>query len=181
MDGFNIPVIKTNRLELKELDMDNAKAMFGYRSDKNIQKFQSFKPIELADVVQFIKINTTTFNTENTWCQLGVFFGDKLIGDLGVHFIGPNNAQCEIGYTISAAYQRKGFGKESVSGLVTYLFKDLQKHRIVASLDPDNISSKLLLESLGFRKEGLFKESVYINNTWEDDLIYAITKNEWRN
>lgn len=179
MHIHDVPTIKTKRLEIKEISMDNAFEMFEYRSNQSIQKYQSFKPKEIEDVRLFIKNNTTAFNTENTWHQLGIFLENKLIGDLGIHFIGPNNMQCEIGYTISTNYQRQGFGKEAVAGLVSYLFNNLQKHRIIASLDPNNTSSQLLLESISFRKEGLFKESVFIENRWDDDLIYAITENEW--
>jgi len=35
------------------------------------------------------------------------------------------------------------------------------------------------LESIGFRKEGLFKKSILNQGTWEDDLIYAILNEEW--
>jgi RimJ/RimL family protein N-acetyltransferase len=153
--------------------------MFEYRSNDIIQKYQSFKPKDKAEIVKFIKINTKVFNKEDTWYQLGIFENGRLIGDIGIHFIGPDNKQCEIGYTISQNEQRKGYGKEAVIGLINYLFCQMGKHRIIASLDPNNEASRRLLESIGFRNEGLFIKSVYDGSKWEDDLVYALLEEEW--
>ena len=173
------PIVKTNRLVIKEITTRNADDMFEYRSNLEVQAYQSFKPRVKTEVIDFIKRNTRTFNKEETWYQLGIFLNEKMIGDIGIHFIGPENQQCEIGYTIGQHEQRKGYGKEAVIGVIDYLFKELNKHRIIASLDPNNEASKYLLESIGFRKEGLFIKSIYNNGKWEDDLVYALLEEEW--
>lgn len=49
-----------------------------------------------------------------------------------------------------------------------YLFSDLKKHRITASVDPRNIKSVALLERIGMRKEAHFNEKCIIF------LAYAI-------
>jgi len=36
-----------------------------------------------------------------------------------------------------------------------------------------------LIERLGFRKEGYFKESYYLRGEWTDDVIYAMLRREW--
>lgn len=171
--------IKTKRLIIKPISLNDVHHMFEYRAHENVARFQSFRPKTMADVEAFIKNNPFEFNTENSWFQLGVFLNQMLIGDIGIHFVGPENKQCEIGYTIGEAYQKKGYGKESVWGITNYLFKEMNKHRISASLDPKNEASIALLESLGFRKEGLFKKSVLNNGIWEDDLVYAKLNEEW--
>ena len=172
-------LIRTERLTIKPITLADASAMFEYRTKEKIFLFQTFKPGTLHEIEDFIRNSTTGFNEEGRWFQLGIFHNSTMIGDIGIHFIGPENSQCEIGYTIHPVYQKKGYGKESVIGVVNYLFKVLQKHRITASTDPQNAASIALLESLGFRKEGLFKKSLFINGNWEDDLIYAILAEEW--
>jgi RimJ/RimL family protein N-acetyltransferase len=66
-----------------------------------------------------------------------------------------------------------------VSAVVNYLFTDLGKHRIIASIDPRNTRSVKLLERLGMRKEAHFVKSVMIDGKWCDDCIYAILSEEW--
>jgi len=171
--------IKTNRVEIHPLTEMDAEDMFDYRSNEAVAKYQSFYPRTIEENNQFIIQYTQEFNIENTWFQCGVFLHNQLIGDIGIHFLGPDNSQCEIGYTISHKHQRMGYGKESVTAVIDYLFKALNKRRVFASLNPENMASIALLESIGFRREGLFKKSVFNHGMWEDDLIYAILEEEW--
>ncbi len=55
----------------------------------------------------------------------------------------------------------------------------INKHRIIASIDPINIASIKLIERLGFRKEAHFIESLFFHGQWVDDLIYALLEKEW--
>ncbi len=171
--------IQTDRLVIKDLEISNAADMYKYRSHDLIIKYQSFYPKNVEEVIAFIKENTKHFNLEDNWHQVGIFNKAELIGDIGIHFVGPQNMQCEIGYTIDVKYQRKGYGKEAVCGVLDYLLLKLKKHRVIASLDPENSASIRLLESIGFRKEGLMQKSVFVNNRWEDDLVYALLNDEW--
>jgi RimJ/RimL family protein N-acetyltransferase len=116
----------------------------------------------------------------DTWIQLCVFIkeNDKLIGDIGVHFI--DELQAEIGYTVSSEFQGKGYATEAVKEVINYLFKNLKKHRITASVDPRNLKSIELLDRIGMRKEAYFKKSVWFNHEWADDVVYAILEEEYR-
>lgn len=65
---------------------------------------------------------------------------------------------------------------EALSCVVNYLFKKPNKHRVDASIDPENIKSMELVKRLGFRKESHFKESILINGKWCNNPVYAILK-----
>ena len=101
-----------------------------------------------------------------------------LIGDIGIHFL-EDDAQAEIGYTISPDYQGQGYGTEAVSAVISYLFTGLRKHRIIASVDPRNTRSVKLLDRLGMRREAHFVKSIVIDGKWCDDCVYAVLREEW--
>ncbi|MDP2889948.1 MAG: GNAT family protein, partial [Bacteroidota bacterium] len=67
----------------------------------------------------------------------------------------------------------------AVKRVIDCLFKELSKHRIIASIDPDNKNSIRLVERIGFRKEAHFVESLWVNGKWVDDLIYALIEKDW--
>ena len=148
-------LIKTDRLFMKRLEVSEAPIVFIYRSDKAVSVYQSFHPQTIADVIQFIQNNTISIDVDNTWYQLGIHLHNgELIGDFGIHFINREKGKCEIGYTIRPEYQRKGYGKESVYGVIQYLYETMNKNEVIASVDPRNEASKRMLESIGFlRKE----------------------------
>lgn len=175
-------IFSTERLDLRGIRLCDAKSMFKYRSNPQVYEFQNWKPQTLEDVEGFISMNISkTPNIPDTWYQVGIFIKgvDELIGDIGIHFLEAENVQVEIGYTLALDYQGKGFGTEAVVGVINYLFNNLNKHRITASVDPRNTKSLALLERIGMRKEAHFKKSLWFNEQWADDIVYAILKEEW--
>ena len=43
-----------------------------------------------------------------------------------------------------------------------------------------NVASERVLRSLGFRQEGLFRQSFRCEGEWVDDLYFALLASEWR-
>lgn len=187
MDRF---ALTTDRLVMKRLDITYSNAFFAYRSLPEVYEFQSFQPTDITAAEKFICSLAEHPNTPNTWFQLAVCLKDNhvLIGDIGIHFLGDNSlgdnsleddAQVEIGYTIAPDFQGQGYASEALHRVIDYLFSGLNKHRIIASVDPHNQRSIKVLEKLGLRKEAHFVKSLKLNGEWLDDCIYALLKEEW--
>jgi RimJ/RimL family protein N-acetyltransferase len=173
--------LETNRLHLRPLTADDAKEFFAYRSDAETNKFQGWIPQTLDEVEAFIAKTAKQINVPNSWFQYAVIEKKalKLIGDIGLHFLGPENKQLELGCTLNKMHQNQGYATEALTRVIDYVFNDLKKHRIMASVDPDNTNSIQLVERIGFRKEAHFVESLYIKGRWADDLIYALLYRDW--
>lgn len=174
--------IYTNRLLVRPIEKEDAKLLFAYRSNVIENMYQGWIPGKIEDVYDFINDKISpSINIVDTWYQLTIIEKETnvLIGDIGLHFIDAENKQVEIGCTLNKEYQGKGYATEALEGIIDYLFMTLNKHRIMASVDPRNHKSLKLLERIGFRKEAHFKKSLFINNEWVDDIIYAILQEEW--
>jgi RimJ/RimL family protein N-acetyltransferase len=174
--------LRTDRLILRAIDKKDANAIFKYRSDEITNQYQGWIPKKLEDVYDFIKKIATEINIVDTWFQLVIISREtgELIGDIGIHFLDIENKQVEIGCTLGKSQHGKGYAIEALKQVMEFLFNQLDKHRIIASIDPNNIQSVRLMERLGFRKEAHFKESISINGQWVDDIVYAILKKEWK-
>ncbi|MGB0431635.1 MAG: GNAT family N-acetyltransferase [Bacteroidia bacterium] len=174
-------MIETKRTILKPIKQSDRDAVFAYRSDAETNQYQGWIPKTIDDVETFIAKCADELDRPNTWFQFVIIEKDSktIIGDLGVHFIGSENRQCELGCTLSRARHGKGFASEVMTAIISYLFSKLDKHRIIGSIDPHNTSSINLVERLGFRKEAHFKQNYFANNQWHDELVYAILKHEW--
>ncbi|MGE8428951.1 MAG: GNAT family N-acetyltransferase [Sphingobacterium sp.] len=174
--------IDSERLLIRSIMPEDSQAIFGYRSDKETNKYQGWIPGSLAEVDAFIAKNPSTFNLPESWFQL--IMTDKIskavIGDIGVHFFGAEHLQVELGCTIKKEFQQQGYAKEGLKKVAEVLFRQYNKHRITASVAPENKASIQLLTSLGFRKEAHFVKSYFHNGQWEDDVVFAILAEEWK-
>ena len=178
------PEILTQRLRLSKLMASDAPAMFEYRSDPEVCRYQSLEPGSLRDVEKFIgSIESTPFDTAGTWFQFAIRLREsgQLIGDLGTHFIADDPRQVEIGFTVSPARQGQGYATEAVSGVLDHLLGTLQKHRVFASVDPRNEPSVALLKRVGMRQEAHFRKSLWFKGDWADDMVFGILGSEWKN
>ena len=174
--------IETSRMILRPIAIEDCELVFNYRSDKETNLYQSWIPDSIDDVQSFISKNPTQINIPDTWFQLVIITkqDNQVIGDIGLHFLDDNH-QAEIGITLSKHSQNQGYATEALQSVLSYLFSDLKKHRIIASIDPNNIPSIRLMNRLGFRKEAHFRESYFHNGKWADDVIFAMLRSEYEN
>lgn len=181
--GLASPRLATQRLLLKHLDASDAGALFAYRSDPSVSRYQTWHPGGVDEARVFIETYGQREECQvGDWCQLGVYLLStrELIGDIGLHLLPPDGRQIELGFSISPAHQRRGYAAEGVRALIAHLFVEAGIHRIVASVDPRNDASIGLLEHLGLRREAHHHQSIRTPAGWEDELIYAMLGSEWR-
>ncbi|PKQ64922.1 GNAT family N-acetyltransferase [Labilibaculum filiforme] len=174
--------LHSKRLCLQTIQMDHAEEVFNYRSDVNTNQYQTWIPTKMNDVYNFIN-NQVSINIDqiSSWYQFVIVCKEnkKVIGDIGIHFLDEDKKQVELGCTLAKNYHGRGFASEALTETIRFLFQDLNKHRIIASVDPANEKSIAMLERIGFRKEAHFIKSLLINGEWVDDVVYAILKEEW--
>lgn len=175
--------LETSRLLLRHLSQEDVSAFSEYRSDPEIARYQGWgTPFTEEQAEEFIdQMKDVVPGEAGQWLQLGMELKTTgaLIGDVAFQVIKDSHRQAEIGMTLSRPYHKQGFGYEAVSALVDYLFYDLKVHRVIANCDPENHSAHSLLERVGFRREGLFVESLWYKGYWASELWFALLDREW--
>jgi len=170
----------TARLQLGDLRREDAPTLFAYRSEPAVARWQGWRPTSSADAARFIETQQgLAVDTVGSWWQRAIRLREsgELIGDLGLHFV--DEATVEIGISLAPAHQRQGYASEALEVMLDFVFGGLHKHRVVASIDPRNLACARLLEGLGMRREGIFRESVRSGDGWADDLVFAMLEREW--
>jgi ribosomal-protein-alanine N-acetyltransferase len=103
----------------------------------------------------------------------------QLVGDCAIYLKLADSRIAETGITISHLHQRKGYAKETMSGLMDFLFREKGIHRIVETVDAENEASIKMLKSLSFREEGYFMDNVFFRGKWGSEYQYAMLYREW--
>lgn len=158
---MNGPIL-TERLCIRPLEPRDTESVFRYRSDPEIVRFQAWKPNSIDEIREFItSLRDTDIDTPGEWYQLGLRLRstDELIGGCGLQSQVDDPLQVEIGITLAVEFHRQGYATEALRAVFGYLFTELQKHRVIASVNPRNTASVALFERIGMRREAYFVES----------------------
>lgn len=85
-----------------------------------------------------------------------------------------------IAFFMLPGERRKGYCTEASKIIVDYLFLSKEIPCIQATTHINNIASQKVLLKVGFKKEGVMRKRFYIRGKWEDQFIYSILKEEWK-
>ncbi|MDR9427475.1 MAG: GNAT family protein [Salibaculum sp.] len=106
---------------------------------------------------------------------------EVLLGAITLDHIRRGPAQAgTTGYWIGAAHARQGYMREAIEALVHHAFTTLDLSRIEAGCLPENIASRRLLESCGYKYEGVAQSYLQINGRWRNHVLYANLRHDRR-
>ncbi|MEZ6015436.1 MAG: GNAT family N-acetyltransferase [Planctomycetota bacterium] len=79
-----------------------------------------------------------------------------------------------LGYSVDREHEGLGLMREALGGLARFSFEQLGLHRIQANYRPENVRSARVLEALGFQREGLARNYLFIDGAWRDHILTAL-------
>lgn len=102
------------------------------------------------------------------------------IGSIGFFRINWINKNANVSATIGEPeYWGKGIVGEAAKLLIKYGFNELNFHKICAEVFNPNKRSLRVAEKLGFKKEFVAREDLFVDGVYVDMLQFAIFKDEW--
>jgi ribosomal-protein-alanine N-acetyltransferase len=105
-----------------------------------------------------------------------VMYDGAFVGQLTVGSILWGSARSgQVGYWIDEAVAGKGITPTALAMAIDHCFFVVGLHRVEASIRPENVASRRVVEKLGFREEGLRRKYLHIDGAWRDHLCYALT------
>ena len=176
---------ESERLRLRRLRDDDLEPLIRTWSDPAISRYTSRRDDLRGFLTQMVADMQAKLPGETEpggpWYQFVIERREDevAIGDIGVGFGIPGEHQVELGYRLHPDYQRRGYAREAVAAIIDYLVDSHAIHRFVAVTAAPNTASIALLRSLGFRKEGEFRQSFLCDGEWLDDEYYALRAGEW--
>ena len=177
---LNLLPIKTTRLTLKKLSLDDVDMLLKMDKQEETQKYLGgIKNKTKDERIKFIEKKLEKMNN-NSSCSLTVYLENTPIGMIGLS-INENDNNAEISYIFDQDYCGNGYCTEASKKLIDLCFNKLDLNRVFANTIDGNIPSKRVLEKLGFIHEGTRKEAAFVNtlNEYRDFLDYGILKRNY--
>lgn len=73
----------------------------------------------------------------------------------------------------------QGIGFDAVAAVMKYAFEELQLNRLYGGILEYNIPSQKLYEKCGWKKEGLYRQCVFKENAYYDEIAVAILRSDY--
>ena len=172
----------TKRLRLREYQISDIEDILAYEADPEVLRYVCW------DVATRESLYTElSWHIEQQSALSRRFFhlaialrpARKAIGFCGLELISKRNREAELGYALHRSYWGRGFMTEATTAWLNHGFQSLNLHRIFAEVNPANAGSIRVLQKLGMRYEGTYKQQKWCRDHWRDVAVYAILADEW--
>ncbi|GEL15369.1 GNAT family N-acetyltransferase [Pediococcus cellicola] len=169
--------LETQRLYLRPITVADAEAMYEYASDPETVKYIYARHKSLDDTKVQI-LNYFVKDPQGKW-GLELKSTHKMIGTIDFR-LDEKDLKAEIGYAIGCHYWGNGFAPEAARRLLKMGFEVLGLKRIEALHCSENLKSGRVMQKIGMQKEGLLKNNTQLKGRTVDDILYAITDDQWQ-
>lgn len=149
-------IVETERLLIRQMVMTDYDNLYALDSDPDVMKYISSGKVMTSDEVK--STLERIIARYNEWKVFGVWAAElKSTGE----FIGwfslkplPGTSEIEIGYRLLKKHWGKGYATEGAAKLLDYGLHKVNLKKIVAIANPQNNTSKKVLEKIGLKYTG---------------------------
>ncbi len=178
--------LDTARLQLRRLRIEDAAAAHQAYGDAEAMRYWDMLPSpdleETARRLQrSLSVDPQWHVTWSVWARRGGEVpDDQVIGMVNYHARQTWNRRLTLGWILIPRFQGRGYMQEAVGALLTHCFTALDTHRVEAEIEPDNVRSARLAQRLGFQREGLLRDRLFVADQPRTVQMYGLLRSEWR-
>jgi ribosomal-protein-alanine N-acetyltransferase len=167
----SFPVLETERFTLRALDLNDAKAIFGLRTNKEVNTFITRTMLNnLSEARAFIdSISNSVANNTSIFWVLESKDTAELLGTVGLRNFDIEEDSAEIGYDMHPDFQENGYMSEAFKVILNFAVKQMDLKFIEAFTHKDNNASVALLEKYNFELQPDKK-----NVNFKDNRVYRL-------
>jgi ribosomal-protein-alanine N-acetyltransferase len=177
----NFPDLRTPRLLLRRLRMEDAGDIFAYASDPQVTTYVFWEAHRtLDDTREYLQRTLKGYADGLPPCWGIQHLGDGvIIGGCAFHEVSAMNLRGEIGYALARKYWGRGLMTEAVRAMLDYGFNTLQLNRMEARCDVENTASWRVMEKAGMKFEGVLRQNIILHGRPRDAKMYGILREDW--
>ena len=173
--------IETERLLLRPFELSDGSRVKELAGDRAIADTTLNIPHPYKDGMaeEWISSHQPKFETgESVDYAIILKATQKLIGAIGL-IINKGFNRAELGYWVAKEHWNQGYCTEAAESMLEYGFYKLDLHKITATHITRNPASGKVMEKIGMKREGIFRQHVIKWDKYEDTISYGILRKEW--
>lgn len=181
-----VAALDTARLQLRRLRIEDAPAAHQAYGDAEAMRYWDMLPSPDLEETQrrlqrSLSVDPQWHATWSVWARRGGEFpDDRVIGMVNYHARQAWNCRLTLGWILIPHFQGRGYMQEAVGAVLTHCFTVLDIHRVEAEIEPDNVRSARLAQRLGFQREGILRDRLFVAGQPRTVQMYGLLRSEWR-
>jgi len=182
---LKFPRLASERLNIDEIRLADKESIFEIFSNEDVIKYYDLEALkDLAQSVKLIKFFRLRFDESRgiRWA-IRLKSNGKCIGTCGFNSWSEASRSAIIGYDMNREYWGQGLVTEALYQIIDMAFSGHLPckiiNRIQADTIPGNIASERVLKKLGFKEEGVRRQSGYWKNAYHDLKCFGLLKDEF--
>lgn len=179
---------------LEEIDPASIEQMRVWRNDPALRRFfREWKDISKDKQAKWYEERGNNTHPNHIYFQIMAIpkvadgiraeFADidkrVLIGCCGILNVDWRLRSGELSIFIRPDYHGKGCGKETLTLLMRYAFEEVNLHKFWGECYNSN-SAINLYRGVGFKDDGMIRDSWYHDGKYGNSYVFSILENEWR-
>jgi RimJ/RimL family protein N-acetyltransferase len=175
-----LPVLKGNRLTLRELVKTDALSLLSMLSTEEVAKFISPPPTTPQGFERFIQWaqrerqagNQFTFGMVPEGC-------DHAVGLVQVRAVAPRFSVAEWGFAVGSPFWGTGMFLAGARMTLDFAFQNTSVNRLEARAVVQNGRGNAALRKLGAVQEGVLRGSLLKDGKYLDQIMWSIISQDW--
>ena len=173
----NFPVIKTERLLLRQFEEDDLENVFKGLSHPDVIQYYGVSYQTLEATKEQMKFFADLITKETgIWWAICSLDNNSFYGAAGLNNLRKEHQKAEIGFWLLPDFWGQGIIAEALPLICNFGFEHLGLHRIEAFVEAENTNCKNAMIKLNFQHEGTMKECEVKNGRYISLDIYAKVK-----
>ena len=161
------PVLKTDRLLLRPLVIEDDKEILALRSNEKVNTYLDRTPDKTIEDSQIFIHHIL----KNSFLYWAITMHDQLIGTICLFDFEDNTGKAEIGFELLPEHQGKGIMHEAISEVILYSFETIRLNLLKGYVHKDNVPSQKLLKKINFKQQ-----TKDMNNNETNVILFQLTK-----
>lgn len=171
------------KVRLREYRKEEVQQVHNYINDPEVKSLLHPGipyPYTLEDEIKWFEYNSAANDIYNF--AIETLEGSKYIGGCGVNKIDWKNSVAVVGIFIGdKRYWGKGYGTDAMKVLVSFIFDQMNIHKIKLSVFSFNQRAIRSYEKCGFKTEGILRKEIFKDGKYHDDIVMGILREEYEN
>ncbi|WP_396129294.1 GNAT family N-acetyltransferase [Exiguobacterium mexicanum] len=175
-----LPTIETDRLWLRQLDVNDAERLFSIFSDPNVLQYYGMEPHASISETEQMLSGMLEGIESGAVMRWGIVTkqSSELIGTIGFHNRAPRHRRAEVGYELHPDHWRHGYATEALQAALGYAAQTGEMERVGAIVFTGNVASQQMLEQNGFIREGMLARYMRQGDLAHDVYVYGYMTKE---